>query len=141
MQNADRWVYLFVRQDIRLEQQLVQASHAALTLGSTTPIQGIPNLILIGVPSQMDLLTLEWRLSSHGIRFITFEEPDFNLGLTAIATEPLDAKRKKALAEYRLWRPLCSCSSDVERPVERKFSGERVGHVHPGAPLSYAPEA
>jgi hypothetical protein len=45
------------------------------------------------------------RLVRYGIRFAAFYEPDFGMGLSAIATIPLNKKKRYALSIYPLWEP------------------------------------
>ena len=125
---------MFVRQDLPLEHQIVQSNHASLTLASLIEIGGIPNIILIGVPNQAGLLRVHERLAANAIGHYMWEEPDYEMGLTAIATHPLDLEQKKVLSQYRLWRPISACSSEKERPSTLSVDGGSVVQVSPGAP-------
>lgn len=73
--------------------------------------------MLVGVPDLAALRRVEKKLIDAQIAHYNWEEPDFDLGFTAIATEALDIERKKALANYRLWKPVFACSSAVEHPA------------------------
>lgn len=76
-----------------------------------------PYLVLIGVPNQAALRDVMERLDQYGIQFAAYSEPDFGMGLSAIATVPLHDEDRKKLAEYQTWKPLCRDSSDAERPA------------------------
>ena len=106
-----------MRQDISLPQQIVQSNHAVLTLASHISISGVPNIILIGVPSEKALRKVREKLDTNAIGYQSWVEPDMDLGFTAIATEPLSREQKAALSHYRLWKPLSPDSSEKERPV------------------------
>lgn len=86
-------------------------------------IDGIPNIVLIGVPDQSALTRVIRKLESHSIRHCVWKEPDFDLGLTAVATVPLDRVEKEALRNYRLWSPLYGCSSEKEQPILNREVG------------------
>lgn len=89
---------------------MVQASHAALTLSSRVHEVGIPNIVLIGVPTKSSLLRVEKKLIDHAIDHVAWEEPDYDFGLTALATVPLTREQKKPLANYCVWQPIGRCS-------------------------------
>ena len=104
------YVYIFVRQDISHEQQLVQSSHVALLLGSRLgrKIQNKYNVddlyfAIIGVPHLKDFVQVQQDLGE--LPYELFYEPDIGNQLTAIATYPIHYKdpiRKKKLAKYKL---------------------------------------
>jgi hypothetical protein len=99
-------LYVFVRQDIPLAQQLVQSCHAVFQVSSkiTYPPEIEPNMVLIGVPDEKALLKVQTKLNKHQIEHHTWSEPDFDFGFTAIATVPLTESEKLPLSTYRLWR-------------------------------------
>jgi hypothetical protein len=68
------------------------------------PDPGIPNIIVIGVPNQEALHQALAKLERHQIPHCAWTEPDYDYGLTAIATVPLDQKQRCVLSNYGLWR-------------------------------------
>ena len=56
--------------------------------------------MLCRVATERELLAAADRLERAGIRFALFREPDRNNEATALATEPLCANRRGALARY-----------------------------------------
>lgn len=67
---------------------------------------GTPSLVLVGVPDKAALEAVIARLNRYGIQSEAFYEPDYDLGLTAVATYPLQNKKQRsALGIYRLWTP------------------------------------
>ncbi len=104
---ADKpYVYVLVRTDISFEQQLVQASHAALEAGFrfNAPSE-IASVIVLAVPSQQALLEAAARLSARGVEHEVFFEPDFGMGYSALATRPLCSREERNLMrKYPLYR-------------------------------------
>jgi len=102
---SDAYTYLFIRQDISLAQQLVQAAHAALDAGRAFTDIPHRNLVLIGIANEAELFQIEQHLSENNIRFETFYEPDNAMGHSAICTEALtDRRRRKMLSHFPLWK-------------------------------------
>jgi hypothetical protein len=95
-----------VRQDISLAQQIVQSNHATFEVARRTAsnLTDIPSCIVIGVPDKNALLRVCEKLNKHNIQHHTFYEPDFNMGLSAVATVPLEQEQRRFLSNYRLWR-------------------------------------
>ena len=65
-----------------------------------------PSLVLVGVPNKSALEAVMERLARYRIPFESFEEPDYDLGLTAVATYPItNKKQRRALGTYAVWTP------------------------------------
>lgn len=98
--------YLFVRKDLPLAQQLVQASHAAHESGVhfCNDTSKINHLVLFEVSDEHRLLKAYDRLSMQGIRSCLFREPDMGDEATSCCTEPLMDEYKFHFSKYRLWR-------------------------------------
>lgn len=106
MENNKNWVYVFVRQDLPIEQQIVQAAHSALEAGRDL---GKPdsdsNLILLGTRDQDSLLQVAERLRFNNIKYSLFYEPDHDRGYTSLTTEPLfDQDKRRVLSKYSLYK-------------------------------------
>lgn len=98
-------VYIFVRQDMSPEMQMVQSNHATFVMASQMPRgAGIPNVIIIGVPHAAALKRVLHKLEAAAIPAEQFQDPDLPIGITAVCTYPLTAEDKKPLANYRLWQ-------------------------------------
>lgn len=65
--------------------------------------EGTPSTVIVGVPDRAALIAISERLTRYKIPHHKFEEPDFGMGLSAIATEPLPKKQRYALKNYPLW--------------------------------------
>lgn len=64
----------------------------------------LPNIVVIGVPNKEALERVSAKLVAHGIRAYAYDEPDYQMGFTALATVPLTVEEKGVLSNYRLWR-------------------------------------
>ena len=96
-----------MRTDLPFAQQLVQSNHAtfemASRLSSEPSTSEVPYCIVIGVPDKNSLFRVVERLRAHGIGHRVFYEPDDNMGLSAVATVPLEQDQRRVLSNYRLW--------------------------------------
>lgn len=99
-----KWFYIFVRQDIPLEQQIIQTNHATQQMSAKYRRTGIPNIVLIGVPGETELRNVITHLTEHNIKFVAFEDNDFDFKQAAVVTVPLDIKQKQFLRGYPLLR-------------------------------------
>jgi len=113
----EQYVYIFVRQDISLPQQIVQSNHATLSFSSHHGVEGIPNIVLIGVPNVAALKEACALLSANQIPHWSWTEPDFNLGFTAICTAAISGSERLCLAHYRTWKPVFPSSANCKLAV------------------------
>ena len=100
------YTYVLVREDIPLEQQMVQACHAALEAGFAFDAPAATSsLIVCTVPDREALLVARERLVRYGIRSELFFEPSWNMGYSALASEPIHQRKQRfALSTYPLFR-------------------------------------
>lgn len=101
------YMYIFVRNDLTHPQQIVQASHSAYEMGKLAPVGCQPNVVLIGVSNEEELLSVEELLMRNDIPYHQFYEPDIS-GFTSISTAPV---------------------TGGERSVFKKFSTMRAAHL------------
>jgi hypothetical protein len=64
----------------------------------------IPSTVVIGVPNQKALHRVIKKLTKQNIKFEQFHEPDWDYGLTAIATVPMCWSEAQPLHDYSIWR-------------------------------------
>lgn len=83
---------------------MVQSGHALLEMASHAEIEGVPNLVIIGLPGEPALRRALSKLQSNGIEHYSWSEPDDAMGFTSIATVPLSRLEKAPLSNYRVWR-------------------------------------
>ena len=101
------YTYVIVRTDIPLVQQLVQAAHATHYAGFRfQEPDKISYLILLQIENEYELFQAYRYIAMQGIKVAAFFEPDANLGLTAIATEPLYNKEDRShFFKWEMWKP------------------------------------
>lgn len=98
-------MYIFIREDLTHEQQIVQASHAALEAGFRfdAPTE-TTHIVLIGAKDEMKLREIQLHLEDTRIEHEIFYEPDYDTGFTAIATRPLFGDERKHLRKFKLYK-------------------------------------
>ena len=96
---------MFVRADLPLAQQAVQAVHASIQASRVflKPEDQHPNLVLLSVANERELLEARDKANSYGIFATTFYEEDIGDQPTAVATEPVAGKRRNAFRHYKLF--------------------------------------
>lgn len=105
------FVYIYVRTDIPPVQQLIQAAHAAHEAGimfgkhdSEDGKDNISHFCVFAVTNEERLFWIHKRFMQKDIGFHMFYEPDFNMGYSAIATEPLVGERRTLVPNNQLLR-------------------------------------
>lgn len=66
--------------------------------------EGVPNIVVIGVPDQAGILRAAGICSQHQIPHFIWDEPDFEYGITALVTAAVRGEKREAFAEYELWK-------------------------------------
>lgn len=100
-----RYCYVIIRSDLTLEQQMVQAIHAAMA--ATAQHGGLTDhtrLALLCARNQQHLLDLAGALDDREQPFSLFHEPDHGIGYSALATAPGFHKDFKILHRLPLWK-------------------------------------
>ena len=83
---------------------MVQSNHATRGISTCYPQgEGIPNIVLIGVPDVNALNRVLAKLQAAQIPHYCWTEPDNDMGFTAIATAAVGEGQKQVLRHYRLW--------------------------------------
>jgi len=104
---------VFIRTDIPLAQQIVQANHATLHAGLLAGQSGhsyskTPSIVLLQISNEAKLLKAHAHITSAGIPCEIFFEPDSGLGYqpsyTAFATIPVAEEIRAEFRQYRLWK-------------------------------------
>lgn len=108
----DKYIYVFVRQDLTIPQQLVHTNHAVYEMAKNfsgyIDHSHVPALIVIGTPTEKTLMGVFNKLRDNSIPFYAWKDSEHvELGeILTIATVPLDLDQKQVLKDYRLYKPL-----------------------------------
>ncbi len=98
---------MFVRRDIPITHQMVQAAHGALEAGKAFPVVTAEpsSLLVIGVKDVKELEKAREYLTGHGIESEIFFEPSWDYGHTSFGTEPVFESQRHLLKRFQLWKP------------------------------------
>ena len=88
------YIYVFVRRDISLPQQIVQVGHVCGVSGEKFGEKG-SNIVLLGIENQEALLELSFLFDHNAIEHVKFLEPDDDMGYSSLATSPLTSEKRK----------------------------------------------
>ena len=99
MYNEKEYMYVFVRQDLSVPQQIVQASHACTYIGDS--FHPDTSIVLLECPDLKHLTFAADYLSEKAVKFRMFFETDINEH-TALATEPLKGVQRTVLKKFKL---------------------------------------
>jgi len=97
------YVYVLVRTDIPVPDQIVQVGHVCYEAGLKFKADPDTFMVLCQVANEEDLLEAEARLTEAGIETHKFHEPDDDMGYTALCSQPLQGKSRNAFRKYKLW--------------------------------------
>lgn len=105
LQTDKKYIYVFVRKDIPIEQILVQASHAAYEAGLAFDNKSklITSVLVVGVKNTLALEKAYSQLSAS-LNLVRFEEPSWDYGFTAFATEPVSVEQRVLFKKYQLFK-------------------------------------
>ena len=96
------YMYLFIREDLSIPQQIVQTAHAVDEMGKQHKHSKVTNhMVLFPAKHEADLKSISDKLEMLGIEHHMFWEPDVS-AFTAIATRPLIGDERIPLRKYRL---------------------------------------
>lgn len=102
--SKDFYTFIFVRQDLSREQQVVQSNHATLVLGSKL-IDYDPtklNFVLCGAKDLHEIEQIKASVNWNGIETVEFTETDLNNEVTAIASFPMSVSKKRCMRRYKI---------------------------------------
>ncbi len=96
------YVYIAVRSDMTSAQKLVQSSHAAQQSGAKFGCPDNCHMVVFEVKDQDELGKFCETAHGTGINYELFYEPDYNLGHTAVCTEPITGDLRLAFRKFQL---------------------------------------
>jgi hypothetical protein len=96
-------LYCFVRTDLSLPQQIVQASHAVLEATKAFLSENLehPHLVILSAKDQSALFKVAKKLDITGIRYRIFIEPDINDEATSLCTEVISGDARRIFKNYQ----------------------------------------
>ena len=100
MTQIKQKLYIIVRSDLIIAQQIVQAAHAGIDFQHQHPEiakqwnKESNYLIILSVENEEQLLLYLEKFKFYNIKTTTFREPDIGNKITAIAVEPSEKTRK-----------------------------------------------
>ena len=101
---TDTYIYVFVRQDLPFNHQLVQSGHAIHMMSAIRGYDEVMhNIVAIGVPDLNALNRVVTKLQTNQIPHYPWTEPDNDFGLTSVCTIPLSGAERSVLKNYRLY--------------------------------------
>ena len=96
-------IYIFIRTDLSASQKTVQSAHVVLEATRTFHlVDNRYNIVVVVAKSEAKLKAIVAEAAGHGIRTVSFAEPDMGNEITAVASEPLDDDQKKVFIRYKL---------------------------------------
>ena len=97
------YLYCFVRTDLSLPQQIVQASHACIEATKAFLSENLehPHLIVLSVKDQPSLFKVARKLDTTGVRYRIFIEPDRGDEATALCTEIIQGDARRIFKNYQ----------------------------------------
>lgn len=103
------YTYAFIRKDLPIHAQIVQASHAALEMGLKIEGERKPKqtsfLIMLEAKDERQLLDIAGFLDEQNIDHHMFFEPDQPIASnTSICTEPIYGDQRKLFKKFKLWK-------------------------------------
>lgn len=101
---SNRYMYLFIREDLSIPQQIIQTAHATDELSKRIePTESTNFMVLFAAKCEEELIKIAEWLKSHSIDFELFFEPDIQ-AYTSIATEPLVGSKRELFKGFKLKR-------------------------------------
>jgi hypothetical protein len=98
------YIYLFIREDLSIPQQIIQTAHAVDELNKNiTPNEEIDNMVLFAVKGERSLENISKQLVKENISYSMFYEPDIDQ-YTSIATEPIYGEQREFFKQFKLKR-------------------------------------
>ena len=98
------YTYIFVRQDISIEQQMVQVGHVCMKMGYYLPLADPDktHFVLVGVRNEEALEAIKDILEAFDYEYSMFTETYPKPHKTAIATYPVKEHDKGVLKAFNL---------------------------------------
>ena len=101
-----KYLYMFVREDLRPSQITVQSIHSAFELGKNIEKQNTehPSVVLLKAKDEIELNIMMEKIVSLGLKITSFKEPYYNNSLTSFCVEPINESQRGLFKKYKLLR-------------------------------------
>lgn len=107
MSLDDKVIYVFARQDLPVAKQIVHTNHAVFQMALEVEEQGIPSVIVIGMPDEPALHRVVNSLAAKNVEVRPWVDPNYpELGITAVCTMPVTQEERATLSCYRIYPPV-----------------------------------
>ena len=96
-----------MRKDIPHAAQIIQAAHATYEMGlrlKDKTLEKVAHFVLFEVKDEAHLEKIKNYLDANSVGMYTFYEPDYDMGYTAIACEPVYDERRKLFRKLKMWK-------------------------------------
>lgn len=94
-----QYMYVFVRTDLSVPQQIIQSSHASACIGEK--YHSDTNIVLFGTENEESLKKMMKYMERHDIDYHPFYEPDIS-SFTSIASEPISGSKRNCFKNFKL---------------------------------------
>ncbi len=106
----------------------MQSNHSTFEMATNLSPEArltTPSIVLIGVSDKKALTRVIQKLNLHNIEFSAFYESDDDMGLSSVATVPLNEEQRAVLRGYKLWNEnnLTYAPSSVVRALASQEAG------------------
>lgn len=125
-------IYAFVRTDFDLVDQMLDFGHAVERLAILTAYSsdGIPNMVLIGLPHEKSMKRALRYIESLGLAHFDWKDPDKGDELRAVAVGPVGPELKHLLTKYVLYRPPSVLVTGSFPPSTKTMCSADIGAVY-----------
>lgn len=96
-------MYVFVREDIPIADQIVQVGHACIDAGRDFKHPENTRMVLLSVVDERRLLKVQSLLDQNHINYRIYYEPDDDMRYTALATRTIRGHERDLFSKYKLW--------------------------------------
>lgn len=116
MNLDERYICVFVRQNMFPDHQMVHGFHLGFLIGKAVDgfcqkrhtLTGHPIVLLFGEPDEAALIARAEELRKSGIEVIEWRDPDSqaehdDFGLTGIVSEPITKTQRNKLPRHKQW--------------------------------------
>ena len=100
-----KYMYVAIRRDLSIPQQVVQSVHAAIEASKRYHLSNHdehPSVISIGVKTETALQNFKNFVHELGFHYEEFREPDRDNELTSVAVFPVDEDQKVKFRKFQL---------------------------------------